>query len=146
LTPFLCPENFFSHPLPPPPPADNFEKIKFEQRIIKKTSKKFFDTSKKFWKNNRTRWKWTPPHHFSNGPSLIAWWHYQTCYKVVLISLVQSWYNKNVTRLTTQGCNNIVMSWLNRSCWNNFTISLIISRRLLPTWHKHCEHNLLTTC
>jgi hypothetical protein len=28
-----------------------------------------------------------------------AWWHYQTCYKIVLTSLIQSWYNKNVTRL-----------------------------------------------
>jgi hypothetical protein len=27
-------------------------------------------------------------------------------------SLIQSWYSKNVTRLTTQGCNNIVISWL----------------------------------
>ena len=26
-----------------------------------------------------------------------AWWHYQTCYKAVLTSLIQSWYNKNVT-------------------------------------------------
>jgi hypothetical protein len=23
------------------------------------------------------------------------WWHYQTCYKLVLTSLIQSWYNKN---------------------------------------------------
>jgi hypothetical protein len=60
-----------------------------------------------------------------------AWWHYQTCYKVVLTSLIQSWYNKNVTRLTTQGCNNIVISWLNRTCWNNLATSLIISTSLL---------------
>jgi hypothetical protein len=31
------------------------------------------------------------------------WRHYQTCSKVVLTSLIQSWYNKNVTRLMTQG-------------------------------------------
>jgi hypothetical protein len=41
-----------------------------------------------------------------------AWWYYQTCSKVVLTSLIQSWYNKNVTRLTTEGCNNIVISRL----------------------------------
>jgi hypothetical protein len=39
--------------------------------------------------------------------------------------------NKNVTRLTTQGCNNIVISWLYRTCWNNLATSLIISTRLL---------------
>jgi hypothetical protein len=27
--------------------------------------------------------------------------------------------NKNVTRLTTQGCKNIVISWLYRTCWNS---------------------------
>jgi hypothetical protein len=87
-----------------------------------------------------------------------AWWHYQTCYKIVLTSLIQSWYNKNVTRLTTQGCNNIVISWLYRTCWNNLATSLIISTRLLQvvnslfqtcmltTWDKQCEHNLLTAC
>ena len=31
---------------------------------------------------------------------LQGWCHYQTCYKVVLTSLIQSRYNKNVTRLT----------------------------------------------
>ena len=31
----------------------------------------------------------------------------------------------------TQGCNNIVISWLYRACWNNFVTSLIISTRLL---------------
>jgi hypothetical protein len=50
---------------------------------------------------------------------------------------IQSWYNKNVTKLTTQGCNNIVISWLYRMCWNNLATSLIISIRLLQ---------LLTTC
>ena len=60
-----------------------------------------------------------------------AWWHYQTCYKAVLRSLIQSWYNKNVTRWTTQGCNNIVISRLYQICWNNLATSLIISTRLL---------------
>jgi hypothetical protein len=72
-----------------------------------------------------------------------AWWHYQTidstiydqtCHKVVLTSLVHSWYNKNVTRMTTQltqGCNNVVISWLYRSCWNNLVTNLITSTRLL---------------
>jgi hypothetical protein len=62
---------------------------------------------------------------------------YQTCYKVVLTSLIQSWYNKNVTRLATQGCNNIVISRLYRTCWNNLATSLIISTRLFK---------LLTAC
>ena len=53
------------------------------------------------------------------------------CYKVVLTNLIQSRYNKNVTRLTTQACNNIVMSWLYRTCWNNLATSLIISTSLL---------------
>jgi hypothetical protein len=35
--------------------------------------------------------------------------------------------NKNVTRLTTQGCNNTAISWLYRTCWNNCVTSLIIN-------------------
>ena len=45
---------------------------------------------------------------------------------VVLTSLTQSRYNKNVTRLTTQVCNNIVISRLYRTCWNN-----LVSTKLL---------------
>jgi hypothetical protein len=70
---------------------------------------------------------------------------------------MQSWYNKNVTRLTTQGCNNVVVCRLYRTCWNNLATSLIISKgcyKLLTTcsllvtttWDKQCEHNLLTAC
>jgi hypothetical protein len=70
-----------------------------------------------------------------------AWWHYQTCHKVVLTSLIQSWYNKNVTRLTTQGCNNIVISWLHRTCWNTLATSLIISTRL-----SEVVNSLFQTC
>jgi hypothetical protein len=72
-----------------------------------------------------------------------AWWHYQTCYKVVQTSLIMSWYNKNVTSLTTQGCTNIAIgiSWLYRTCWNNLATSLIISTRLLQV-----VNNLLQTC
>jgi hypothetical protein len=73
-----------------------------------------------------------------------AWWqswHYQTCSKVVLTSLIQSWYNKNVTRLMKQGCNNIVISWLYRTCWNNLATSLIISTRLLQV-----VNSLFQTC
>jgi hypothetical protein len=44
---------------------------------------------------------------------------------------MQSRYNKNVTRLATQGCNNTAISWLDRTCWNNLATSLIISTRLL---------------
>jgi hypothetical protein len=54
--------------------------------------------------------------------------------KVVLTSLIQWWYNmKNVTRLMAQGfnTNNIVISWLYRTCWNNLATSLIIPTRLL---------------
>jgi hypothetical protein len=67
------------------------------------------------------------------------------------------WCNKNATRLTTQGCNNIVISWLYRTCWNNLATSLITSTKLLQlltrvvpnlltTWDKQCEHNLLPAC
>jgi hypothetical protein len=87
-----------------------------------------------------------------------AWWHYQTWHKVVLTSLIQSWYNKNVTRLATQGCNNIVISWQYQNCWNNLATNRLISTRLLQVvnslfqicwqlaWDKQCEHNLLTAC
>jgi hypothetical protein len=64
------------------------------------------------------------------------------CCKVVLTSLIQSWYNKNVTKLTTQGCNNIVISWLYRTYWNNdLATSLIISTRLLQV-----INSLFQTC
>jgi hypothetical protein len=66
-----------------------------------------------------------------------AWWHYQTCYKVILTSLIQSWYNNTVTRLTREGCSDIEISWLYRTCWNNLATSLIISISL---------YKVLTTC
>ena len=50
-------------------------------------------------------------------------------------------YNKNVTRLTTQGCNNIVISWLYRTYWNNLATSLIISTSLLQV-----VNSLFQTC
>jgi hypothetical protein len=56
-------------------------------------------------------------------------------------SVIQSWYNKNVTRLTTQGCNNIVISWLYRTWWNNLATSLIIPTRLLQD-----VNSLFQTC
>jgi hypothetical protein len=69
-----------------------------------------------------------------------TWWHYQTCCKVVLTSLIQSWYSKNVTNLTTQDCNNIVISWLYRTCYKVVLTSLIQSwynKRMLQGWrHK----------
>jgi hypothetical protein len=49
--------------------------------------------------------------------------------------------NKNVTRLPTQGCNNTVISWLYRTCWNNLVTSLIISTRLLQV-----VNSLFQTC
>ena len=54
---------------------------------------------------------------------------------------IQSRYNKNVTRLTTQGCNNIVISRLYRTCWNNLATSLIISTRSLQVVNR-----LFQTC
>jgi hypothetical protein len=71
----------------------------------------------------------------------LARWHYQTCDKVVLTGVIQSWYNKNVTRLTTQGCNNIVISWLYRTRWNNLATSVIISTSLLQV-----VNSLFQTC
>jgi hypothetical protein len=46
-------------------------------------------------------------------------WRYQTCSKVVLISLIESCYNKNISRL--------IVSWLYRTCWNNLATSTRIS-------------------
>ena len=60
-----------------------------------------------------------------------AWCHYQICYKVVPTSLIQSRYNKKVTRFTTQGCNSIVISWLYRTYWNNLATTLIMPSSLL---------------
>ncbi len=60
------------------------------------------------------------------------------CCKVVPTSLIQPWYNKNVTRSTTQCCNNIVISWLYQTCWNNLATSLIISTRLLQIVNNCC--------
>jgi hypothetical protein len=66
---------------------------------------------------------------------------YQTCCKVVLTSLIQSRYNKNVTRLRTQCCNNIVIWWLYRTCWNNLATIMIVSTRLLQV-----VNSLFQTC
>jgi hypothetical protein len=82
-----------------------------------------------------------------------AWWHYQTCYKLVLTSLIQSWYSRTVTRLTKQGCNNIVISWLYRTCRNNLATSLIISTRLFQAvnnlwqawWHYQTCYKVVLT-
>jgi hypothetical protein len=60
---------------------------------------------------------------------------------IVLTSLIQSWYNKNVTKLTTQGCNNIVISRRYQTCWNNLATSLITSTRLLQV-----VNSLFQTC
>ena len=40
------------------------------------------------------------------------WRECQRCYKAVLTTLIQSCCNKIVSKLTTQDCNNIVISWL----------------------------------
>ena len=78
-----------------------------------------------------------------------------SCLQVVLASLIRSWYNNNVTRLTKQDCNNIVISWPYQTYWNNLVTSLIIFTRLLQvvnslmqilltTCNNQCQHNLLT--
>jgi hypothetical protein len=41
-----------------------------------------------------------------------------------------------------QGCNNIVISWLCRTCWNNLATSLIILTRLLLTACSKLVDNL----
>ena len=57
-----------------------------------------------------------------------AWWHYQTCYKVVLTSLIQSWYNKNVTRLITQGCYIMTVSnLLEQPCDKSDNINKVVT-------------------
>ena len=82
-----------------------------------------------------------------------TWRKYQTCYKVVLTTLIQTCCNKVVTNLTTRDCEKIVLSSLHQSCWNNFVTNLIspsICYKLLTTspatWNKQCEHNLSTAC
>ena len=80
--------------------------------------------------------------------------YYQTCYNVVLTSLLQSWYNKNAKRSITQDCNNIVISWLYQTCWNDLVTSLIISTRLLQvvnsllhtSWQLAVTNSANTTC
>ena len=91
--------------------------------------------------NSRLRFEFVYPIQHGRSCCKHHLWHYQTCYNVVLTSLIQSWYSKNVTRLTTQGCNNIVISWLYRTCWNNLATSLIISTRLLQV-----VNSLFHTC
>jgi hypothetical protein len=54
----------------------------------------------------------------------------------VLTTLLQSWCNKNVTRFTTQGCNNTVISWVYRTCWNN----------LVKLWLLQVVNSLFQTC
>ena len=50
-----------------------------------------------------------------------AWWNYQNCYKVVLTSLIRSWYNKDITSLSTQGCNNLLYQARNgQNSYRNF--------------------------
>jgi hypothetical protein len=73
-----------------------------------------------------------------------AWLHYQTCYKVVLTSLIQSWYNTNVTRLPTQSasCNNIVISWLYRTCCLGQVVPTQVVDGLLADLLQNVSHKL----
>ena len=56
-------------------------------------------------------------------------------------TLIQSRCHKIVTKLTTQDCNNIVISWLYQSCWNNLVTSLIVPSSLLRV-----VNSLFQTC
>ena len=49
----------------------------------------------------------------------------------------------NIFSLHLQDCNNIVISWLYQTCWNNLAAGLIISTRVV-TWDKQCKYNLFT--
>ena len=60
-----------------------------------------------------------------------AWWECRTYYNLVLITLIQTCENKTVTKLTTQGCINMIISWLHQSCGNNLVTSLIVPSSLL---------------
>ena len=42
-----------------------------------------------------------------------------TCYKVVLTTLMRTCCNKIATKLTTPGCDNMIIPSLYQSCWNN---------------------------
>ena len=84
-----------------------------------------------------------------------AWWHYQPCYKTVLTTLLQSRYNKDVTRLSTQGCNNLVISSMDLSeqpCNKSDNFDKVVTScqqvvpHLLTTCDKQCEYILLTAC
>ena len=64
-----------------------------------------------------------------------AWREYHTCYKV-LTTLI----NRAVaTKLTTQGCNNIVISRLYQWCWNNLVTSLIAASSVLQVVNSLCQ-------
>jgi hypothetical protein len=81
-----------------------------------------------------------------------AWWHY---YKTVLTSSLQPRYNKHVTRLSTQGCNNLVISSMDLSeqpCnkSDNFDKVVTSCQQVVPhpltTCDKQCEYIVLTAC
>jgi hypothetical protein len=53
-------------------------------------------------------------------------------------------YNKNVTRLTTQGCNNIVTSWLYRT-WRHYqTCYKVVLTSLIQSWYNKNVTRLTT--
>jgi hypothetical protein len=78
-------------------------------------------------------------------PSCQQVWNtlFTTCNKHDGISdLFQGRSNKSDTvTMTTQGCTNIVISWLYQTCWNNLATSLLISTRLLQV-----VNSLFQTC
>jgi hypothetical protein len=72
----------------------------------------------------------------------------QTCNNLCVFKCVCHAYfyvrlnlHNDVARLTTQGCNNIDISWLYQTCWNNLATSLIISTSLLQV-----VNSLFQTC
>jgi hypothetical protein len=105
--------------------------------LFVETPRKFINKINKFNCNNKFTWCFRKQNYYKLlqicsqavdklcshclFPVVVTiWWHYQKCYIVVLTSLIQSWYNKNVTRLTTQGCNNTAI------------LEVTIARKVLP--------------
>ena len=62
----------------------------------------------------------------------------------MLTNLLQPWYNKDVTRLSTQGCDNLVISSMWRICV--VTSCQQVVPNMLTTCDKQCEYILFTVC
>ena len=74
-----------------------------------------------------------------------AWWECRIYYNLVLITLIQTCGNKTVTKLTTQGCISMIISWLHQPCGNNLVTSLIVPLSLVQVvsnTFQTCSNNL----